>query len=184
MAMVFTDAKNLTIRSFFANDSFVSLAGYDREEVLAQSFDFPMARHGAAHCCDRLSPAALPRCRIGRHSVARRNLSMEDRSGSIASLRAYALSFCFALDSGRIAASQQNDAKGHKRSYPFHRAPHPRRSVCVGVPRTTMSSVIFHCTGDLCWQFRRFQRMMLVRNWSGTVVMLSSTRWFLGLLSF
>jgi PAS domain-containing protein len=36
--------KNPNHPLIFANDSFLSLAGYDREEVLAQSFDFLMAR--------------------------------------------------------------------------------------------------------------------------------------------
>ena len=44
MAMVFTDAKEANHPLIFANDSFLSLAGYDREEVLGQSFDFLMAR--------------------------------------------------------------------------------------------------------------------------------------------
>jgi PAS domain S-box-containing protein len=44
MAMVFTDAKEPNQPLIFANDSFLSLTGYDREEVLGQSFDFLMAR--------------------------------------------------------------------------------------------------------------------------------------------
>ena len=44
MAMVFTDAKEADHPLIFANDSFLSLAGYDREEVLGQSFDFLMGR--------------------------------------------------------------------------------------------------------------------------------------------
>jgi PAS domain S-box-containing protein len=44
MAMVFTDAKEANRPLIFANDSFLSLTGYDREEVLGQSFDFLMAR--------------------------------------------------------------------------------------------------------------------------------------------
>jgi PAS domain S-box-containing protein len=44
MAMVFTDAKETNHPLIFANDSFLSLAGYDREEVLGQSFDFLMGR--------------------------------------------------------------------------------------------------------------------------------------------
>src|SRR5260370_5424493 len=44
MAMVFTDAKEPNHPLIFANDSFLSLTGYDREEVLGQSFDFLMAR--------------------------------------------------------------------------------------------------------------------------------------------
>jgi PAS domain S-box-containing protein len=44
MAMVFTDAKVPNHPLIFANDSFLSLTGYDREEVLGQSFDFLLAR--------------------------------------------------------------------------------------------------------------------------------------------
>jgi PAS domain-containing protein len=44
MAMVFTDAKEANHPLIFANDSFLSLAGYDREEVLGQSFDFLTGR--------------------------------------------------------------------------------------------------------------------------------------------
>jgi PAS domain S-box-containing protein len=44
MAMVFTDAKAANRALIFANDSFLSLTGYDREEVLGQSFDFLLAR--------------------------------------------------------------------------------------------------------------------------------------------
>ena len=43
MAMVFTDAKEANNPIFFANDSFLSLTGYDRKEVLGQSFNFLMA---------------------------------------------------------------------------------------------------------------------------------------------
>jgi PAS domain S-box-containing protein len=44
MAMVFADAREANHPLIFANDSFLSLAGYDREEVLGQSFDFLMGR--------------------------------------------------------------------------------------------------------------------------------------------
>ena len=44
MAMVFTDAKASGNPIIFANDSFLKLTGYSREEVLAQSFNFLMAR--------------------------------------------------------------------------------------------------------------------------------------------
>jgi PAS domain S-box-containing protein len=40
MAMVFTDAKEPGNPIIFANDSFLSLTGYDQEEVLGQSFNF------------------------------------------------------------------------------------------------------------------------------------------------
>jgi PAS domain S-box-containing protein len=46
MAMVFTDATEPDNPIIFANDSFLSLTGYDREEVLGKSFNFLMA-HGA-----------------------------------------------------------------------------------------------------------------------------------------
>lgn len=46
MAMVFTDATEPHNPIIFANDSFLSLTGYDREEVLGKSFNFLMA-HGA-----------------------------------------------------------------------------------------------------------------------------------------
>jgi PAS domain S-box-containing protein len=44
MAMVFTDAREPNHPLIFANDSFLSLTGYDRGEVLGQCFDFLMAR--------------------------------------------------------------------------------------------------------------------------------------------
>jgi PAS domain S-box-containing protein len=44
MAIVFTDATEFNSPLIFANDSFLSLAGYNREQVLGQSFDFLMAR--------------------------------------------------------------------------------------------------------------------------------------------
>jgi PAS domain S-box-containing protein len=44
MAMVFTDAEEFNRPLIFANDSFLSLTGYDREEVLGESLDFLTAR--------------------------------------------------------------------------------------------------------------------------------------------
>lgn len=44
MAMVFTDAKVPDNPIVFANDSFLTLTGYGREEVLGQAFNFLMAR--------------------------------------------------------------------------------------------------------------------------------------------
>src|SRR5665213_3141528 len=44
MAMVFTDAKAPGHPIIFANDSFLSLIGYDRKEVLGHRFNFLMAR--------------------------------------------------------------------------------------------------------------------------------------------
>src|SRR4249919_1527810 len=48
MAMVFTDAEEPGKPIIFANDSFLALTGYTREEVLGQSFSFLMARGGDA----------------------------------------------------------------------------------------------------------------------------------------
>ena len=61
MAMVFTDAKEPNHALIFANDSFLSLTGYDREEVLGQSFDFLMARPA--------DPEALAQVEAGRGDV-------------------------------------------------------------------------------------------------------------------
>ena len=47
MAMVFTDAKKPDNPIIFANDSYLALTGYAREEVLGQSFNFLMT-----HCAD------------------------------------------------------------------------------------------------------------------------------------
>jgi PAS domain S-box-containing protein len=44
MPMVFTDAKKPDHPIIFANDSFLKLTGYDRDEVLAQSFHFLLAK--------------------------------------------------------------------------------------------------------------------------------------------
>ena len=44
MPMVFTDAKKPEHPIIFANDSFLELTGYDRDEVLAQDFNFLLAR--------------------------------------------------------------------------------------------------------------------------------------------
>ena len=44
MAMVFTDAKETDNPIIFANDAFLLLTGYDRDEVLGQSFNFLMVR--------------------------------------------------------------------------------------------------------------------------------------------
>ncbi len=44
MAMVFTDAKAKGNPIIFANDAFLALCGYSREEILAQSFNFLMAQ--------------------------------------------------------------------------------------------------------------------------------------------
>jgi PAS domain S-box-containing protein len=44
MPMIFTDAEKANHPLVFANESFLSLTGYDRKELLGQSFDFLMVR--------------------------------------------------------------------------------------------------------------------------------------------
>lgn len=48
MAMAFTDATEPHNPIIFANDSFLSLTGYDREEVLGKRFNFLMANDADA----------------------------------------------------------------------------------------------------------------------------------------
>ncbi len=48
MAMIFTDAKEADNPIIFANDSFLALTGYDREEILGKSFNFLMAHEADA----------------------------------------------------------------------------------------------------------------------------------------
>ncbi|KQU80130.1 histidine kinase [Mesorhizobium sp. Root102] len=43
MPMVFTDAKQANNAIIFANDSFISLIGYQRDEILGQDFNFVLA---------------------------------------------------------------------------------------------------------------------------------------------
>jgi PAS domain S-box-containing protein len=54
MAMVFTDATKPENPIIFANDSFLSLTGYDREEVLGKSFNFLMAHGDDAEVLTRI----------------------------------------------------------------------------------------------------------------------------------
>jgi PAS domain S-box-containing protein len=56
MAMVFTDAKEPGNPIIFANDAFLALTGYAREEVLGQPFNFLMA--------DGADPGALKRIKV------------------------------------------------------------------------------------------------------------------------
>ena len=54
MAMVFTDATKPDNPIIFANDSFLSLTGYNREEVLGKSFNFLMAYGADAEALARI----------------------------------------------------------------------------------------------------------------------------------
>ncbi len=54
MAMLFADAAKPEHPIIFANDSFLSLTGYDREEVLGKSFNFLMANAADAETLTRI----------------------------------------------------------------------------------------------------------------------------------
>ena len=54
MAMAFTDATKPDNPIIFANDSFLSLTGYNREEVLGKSFNFLMAHGDDAEVLSRI----------------------------------------------------------------------------------------------------------------------------------
>jgi PAS domain S-box-containing protein len=57
MAMIFTDAKEATNPIVFANDSFLSLTGFDRAETLGQSFDSLLAWGTDADAIARVNAA-------------------------------------------------------------------------------------------------------------------------------
>jgi PAS domain S-box-containing protein len=59
MAMVFADAKQPGNPIIFANDSFLSLTGYAREEVLGQSFNFIMAHAADAEALAKIESEFL-----------------------------------------------------------------------------------------------------------------------------
>ena len=65
LAMVFTDATNPDNPIIFANDSFLSLTGYDREEVLGKSFNFLMAYGADAEALARIKAEGGSYCRQG-----------------------------------------------------------------------------------------------------------------------
>ncbi len=54
MAMVFTDAREAENPIIFANDSFLSLTGYGREEELGKSFNYLMANGADAEALTRI----------------------------------------------------------------------------------------------------------------------------------
>jgi PAS domain S-box-containing protein len=57
MPMVFTDAKEASNPVVFANDSFLSLTGFDRAEILGQSFNSLLARGSRADAIAQLTAA-------------------------------------------------------------------------------------------------------------------------------
>lgn len=72
MAMVFTDAKEPDNPIIFANDSFLSLTGYGREEVLGQAFKFLMARGADPDALAHIDAALASRAEGGAEICYRR----------------------------------------------------------------------------------------------------------------
>lgn len=57
MAMVFTNARETGNPIVFANDSFLELTGYERDEVLGQDFDFLAVRNASADALAKVQAA-------------------------------------------------------------------------------------------------------------------------------
>lgn len=57
MPMVFTDAKKPDHPIIYANDAFLELTGYERDELLAQSFDFLVANASDRDALDEIAAA-------------------------------------------------------------------------------------------------------------------------------
>ncbi len=57
MAMIFTNAKEAGNPIIFANDSFLELTGYERDEVLGQSLDFLAVRNPSVDAPAKMQPA-------------------------------------------------------------------------------------------------------------------------------
>ena len=83
MAMLFTDANKPDNPIIFANDSFLSLTGHDREEVLGKSFNFLMAHVADAEALARIKAEFEGSSNSGQKfaSAAR----METNSGPLSS---------------------------------------------------------------------------------------------------
>ena len=69
MAMVFTDARQPGNPIIFANDSFLSLTGYTREEVLGESFNFLMAHAADAEALAKIEAEFQGKSDGGRRFV-------------------------------------------------------------------------------------------------------------------
>jgi PAS domain S-box-containing protein len=82
MAMLFTDANKPDNPIIFANDSFLSLTGYDREEVLGKSFNFLMAK-GSSNSGQKFASAARMETNSGPLSSSARFVTSGVTSFSI-----------------------------------------------------------------------------------------------------
>ena len=94
MAMVFTDAKEPGNPIIFANDAFLALTGYGREEVLGQAFNFLMADGADARALARIKLEFAGNAAAGTEILYRRKdgsefwaglfvSPVEDKSGAI-----------------------------------------------------------------------------------------------------
>ena len=81
MAMVFSDAKERNNPIIFANDAFLSLTGYDRKEVLGQSFNFFMAHRADAHALTQIQTEFESGSRSGADVLYRRKDGSEFWAG-------------------------------------------------------------------------------------------------------
>lgn len=77
MAMVFTDAKTPGNPIIFANEAFLSLTGYNHEEVLGQGFNFLMARGTDQDSLARIEAA------LTGNSVGGSEISYRRKDGSL-----------------------------------------------------------------------------------------------------
>ena len=82
MAMVFADAKEPGRPIIFANDAFLSLTGYHREEVLGQDFNFMLA-----HAADPVALAKVE-AEIEGRSDARSELLYRRKDRVVTATRA------------------------------------------------------------------------------------------------
>ena len=72
MAMVFADAKRPDNPIIFANDSFLSLTGYHRAEVLGKCFNFLMADAADADALARIKAEKVAQIAVRRFFTAAR----------------------------------------------------------------------------------------------------------------